>query len=236
LVTDELGSVRLVVNAATGQVAQQLDYDAFGNVINDTSPGFQPFGFAGGLYDTDTGLVHFGARDYDATTGRWTSKDPIRFEGSTANLYTYVLNDPVNMVDPTGLSLQPAGPSGNCTTPTVGPDLAGLFFAAPDTSFDWVTLITAQMWAWEIGRSWAGLPLDVLIPGYITPWEGMLWFTAQNVTAVLVSLWAGIEVGLWLDDTVIPKINGWVNSQITGGQYAPLPLYESWYQVFHGND
>jgi RHS repeat-associated protein len=60
-------------------------------ITADTNPGFQPFGFAGGLYDVDTGLTRFGARDYDAFTGRWTSKDPIRFAGGDANLYGYVL-------------------------------------------------------------------------------------------------------------------------------------------------
>jgi hypothetical protein len=29
---------------------QELRYDAFGRVVLDTNPGFQPFGFAGGLY------------------------------------------------------------------------------------------------------------------------------------------------------------------------------------------
>ena len=58
--TDYLGSVRLVMNAATGAVAQRLDCDAFGRVTLDTNPGFQPFGFAGGQYDADTGLVRFG--------------------------------------------------------------------------------------------------------------------------------------------------------------------------------
>ena len=48
IITDHLGSVRLVVDAATGSIAQRLDYDAFGNVALDTNPGFQPFGFAGG--------------------------------------------------------------------------------------------------------------------------------------------------------------------------------------------
>jgi len=72
-------------------------------VVSDTSPGFQPFGFAGGLYDPLTGLVRFGARDYDAETGRWTAKDPIRFDGGDGNLYAYVGNDPVNRVDPSGL-------------------------------------------------------------------------------------------------------------------------------------
>jgi RHS repeat-associated protein len=85
-----------------GQVAQRIDYDEFGVVLADTSPGFQPFGYAGGLYDQDTGLVRFGARDYDAQTGRWTVKDPILFAGGDTNLYGYVLNDPVNLVDPNG--------------------------------------------------------------------------------------------------------------------------------------
>jgi RHS repeat-associated protein len=102
LLTDHLGSVRLVVNVATGAIAQRIDYDAFGVVTSDTSPGFQPFGFAGGLYDRDTGLVRFGARDYDASTGRWTAKDPIRFRSGDANLYAYALADPMSLADPEG--------------------------------------------------------------------------------------------------------------------------------------
>ncbi len=105
IVKDQLGSPRLVVNAATGSVAQEIEYGPFGEVIADSNPGFQPFGFAGGLYDHQTGLVRFGARDYDATTGRWTATDPISFAGGQANLYGYVINDPVNLVDPSGLSL-----------------------------------------------------------------------------------------------------------------------------------
>ena len=102
IIADHLGSPRLVVNTATGQVAQRLDYDVWGNVTQDTNPGFQPFGFAGGLYDRDTGLVRFGLRDYDATTGQWLSKDPLGFGGSSTNLYAYVGNDPVNYIDPSG--------------------------------------------------------------------------------------------------------------------------------------
>jgi len=103
IIKDHLGSVRLVVDVSTGQVAQRMDYDEFGLVLTDTNPGFQPFGFAGGLYDKDTGLVRFGARDYDAQTGRWTAKDPILFAGGDTNLYGYVLNDPINFIDPEGL-------------------------------------------------------------------------------------------------------------------------------------
>ena len=103
MLTDQVGSVRLEVDSESGAIMQQIDYDAWGNVIQDTNPGFQPFGFAGGLYDPDTGLVRFGARDYDAEIGRWTNKDPIRFNGGSTNLYVYCGNDPVNCTDPSGL-------------------------------------------------------------------------------------------------------------------------------------
>lgn len=102
IISDHLGSPRLVVDITTGAVLQRMDYDEFGTVITDTNPGFQPFGFAGGLYDRDTKLVRFGARDYDAETGRWTTKDPIGFGGGDTNLYGYVLGDPVNLLDPSG--------------------------------------------------------------------------------------------------------------------------------------
>jgi RHS repeat-associated protein len=103
LIKDHLGSPRLVVDIATNTVVQRMDYDAWGKVIQDSNPGFQPFGYAGGLYDRDTKLVRFGARDYDAETGRWTAKDPIGFGGGDTNLYGYVVNDPVNWIDPLGL-------------------------------------------------------------------------------------------------------------------------------------
>ncbi len=107
IVSDHLGSPRLIVNASTGAVVQRLDYDEFGRVTADTNPGLQPFGFAGGLYDADTKLVRFGARDYDAETGSWTAKDPIRFSGSESNLLQYASSDPVNGSDSSGLGWDP---------------------------------------------------------------------------------------------------------------------------------
>ncbi len=104
VVTDHLGSVRMIVNAGTGEVVQKIDYDEFGNitsVLNNDE--FTDIGFAGGLYDNETGLTRFGARDFDPETGRWTSKDPILFEGGTSNLYEYCGNDPINSIDPEGL-------------------------------------------------------------------------------------------------------------------------------------
>jgi RHS repeat-associated protein len=109
IVSDHLGSPRMIVDISSGTVAQEMDYDEFGRVIRDTSPGFQPLGFAGGLYDSDTDLLRFGARDYDPETGRWTSKDPIGFAGGDTNLFAYVLNDPINLFDSSGLFSLPGG-------------------------------------------------------------------------------------------------------------------------------
>ena len=131
-ITDHLGSVRLVVDAATGEVVQRMDYDAFGRVLQDTNPGFQPFGFAGGLYDDDTGLVRFGARDYDPYSGRWTAKDPVLFAGGDVNFYGYVGSDPINFIDPLGLwdFSSALGKIWASPTTAIGLALGGLGWAA----------------------------------------------------------------------------------------------------------
>lgn len=113
VITDHLGSPVYIVNIANASdVWLDASYDAWGNVTSfkldsvdqgtDTTAWPIPHGFAGGLFDSDTGLVRFGARDYDPRIGRWTAKDPILFEGGQANLYVYVGNEPVQITDPTG--------------------------------------------------------------------------------------------------------------------------------------
>jgi RHS repeat-associated protein len=103
LAYDQVGSLRLVVNGA-GSVVKSIQYDSFGNILEETNPAFAiPLGFAGGLHDRDTSLVRFGYRDYDPDVGRWTAKDPIGFAGGDTDLYSYVLNDPLNEFDPYGL-------------------------------------------------------------------------------------------------------------------------------------
>jgi RHS repeat-associated protein len=83
---------------------QRTDYDEFGLIIDeDLAENWTPvlFGYAGGLQDRDTMLIRFGARDYDPMVGRWTSKEPLGFNGAS-NFYVYAENDPVNKVDPSG--------------------------------------------------------------------------------------------------------------------------------------
>lgn len=61
-----------------------------------------------------TGLYYYRARYYDPLLGRFISEDPLKFGSGDFNFYGYVLNDPVNEVDPEGLrkGYIPAGPRG----------------------------------------------------------------------------------------------------------------------------
>ncbi len=106
IISDHVGTPVSVVEALSGRVIEKYEFDEFGISQNKVGNGLLPFGFAGGIYDSDTGLLKFGARDYDPETGRWTSKDPILFAGGDTNLMGYVSNDPVNFIDPSGLKLQ----------------------------------------------------------------------------------------------------------------------------------
>ncbi|HOW52691.1 MAG TPA: RHS repeat-associated core domain-containing protein [bacterium] len=81
IIHDHLGGPRMVVNAATGEIVKEVAYDEFGNITAETGTYDLPFGFAGGIRDTDTGLTKFGARWYDPEVGRWISKEPLGFAG-----------------------------------------------------------------------------------------------------------------------------------------------------------
>ena len=105
VVSDQVGTPRLIVDSKTGQIVEASFSDEFGNDPVNFGKSKIPFGFAGGISDSDTHLVHFGAREYDPEIGRWISKDPIGFAGGESNLYSYVSQDPINLIDPNGKSI-----------------------------------------------------------------------------------------------------------------------------------
>ncbi|MCB0421822.1 MAG: PKD domain-containing protein [Bdellovibrionales bacterium] len=113
IVSDHLGSVRFVQKVSDSTITQIIDYDEFGKVLSDSNPGFQIFGFAGGIYDTDTRLVRFGARDYSPESGRWTSKDSTLYLSGDTNFYGYVFSDPINLLDTEGESARSPALGGN---------------------------------------------------------------------------------------------------------------------------
>ena len=162
LISDHLGSVRLVVDTGSGTVIQRIDYDEWGKVIQNTNPGFQPFGFVGGLYDPATELTRMGARDYDPTVGRWISRDPALFGGASTNLYAYVFGDPVNWVDPAGLW----GSLADWANFVAGFGDA-LTFGLTDLIRDWIDAngVIDKCGAWYKGGEWTEIGAELALTG-----------------------------------------------------------------------
>jgi RHS repeat-associated protein len=123
---DQLGSVRDIVGAQTGQTIASFDYDPYGNPTHISGSTYTDFRYAGLFYEQNSRLYLANRRAYDAATGRWLSRDPLGEAVSSINLYRYVKNDPVNLIDPTGA--QEAGEPGwePGYEPTGDPLLEGL--------------------------------------------------------------------------------------------------------------
>ncbi|MEU0150263.1 polymorphic toxin-type HINT domain-containing protein [Streptomyces sp. NPDC006288] len=122
LLSDHQGTGTTQVTADTEQTVTRRKSTIFG-----APRGTQPTGwksdktFVGGTKDTDTGLTHLGAREYDPAIGRFLSVDPIMDLADAQQIhgYTYGNNNPVTNADPSGLCFDPG--NGHCS-PTNGHD------------------------------------------------------------------------------------------------------------------
>ncbi|MEU6402609.1 RHS repeat-associated core domain-containing protein [Streptomyces sp. NPDC046985] len=102
-VTDDKGAPSVLVDDS-GAKQDRWDYDPTGGARSgNTAPVDQPFGYAG-AYLEPTGLYKMGARYYDPALGRFTQTDP---SGQESKPYLYGAGDPINNIDPTGLSNSP---------------------------------------------------------------------------------------------------------------------------------
>ena len=101
---DSNGNVGQLVDTGDGALAASYEYDPYGNIIASIGSYAteNPFRFSTKYFDSETGLIDYGLRYYFSALGKWLNRDPIGEEGGL-NLYGFVLNDPVNFVDPWGL-------------------------------------------------------------------------------------------------------------------------------------
>ncbi len=100
---DGLGSTADLVSAA-GSILNTYSYLPFGGLLNSTGGTANPFTYVGqfGVTSDGSGLLNMGARDYDPTVGQFTSTDPLGLLGSGPNLRQYAINQPTDLIDPTG--------------------------------------------------------------------------------------------------------------------------------------
>lgn len=92
---------------ATGAVAAEYDYDAYGLPVTTGREGtvVNPFRYAGYYYDSETGMYYLNARYYRADLGRFITRDSFHgFEDDPASLnqYAYAKGNPVMNIDPSG--------------------------------------------------------------------------------------------------------------------------------------
>ena len=83
-------------------------YTPFGEQIGEAGSGF---GYNGEYYNAATGMVYLRARFYEPEMNRFSQKDVVRgsiVQPGSLNRYSYVQNDPVNFIDPSGQSLKSA--------------------------------------------------------------------------------------------------------------------------------
>ena len=89
----------------TGAVAKSYTYDAFGVEINPDTGDVNVFRFCGEYFDTETGTIYLRARYYQASIGRFISRDSYTGKNTdplSLNLYTYCCNNPIFLIDPSG--------------------------------------------------------------------------------------------------------------------------------------
>jgi RHS repeat-associated protein len=111
-----------------GNEAAAYEYGPFGELLESRGAyGGNPFRFSTKYADAETGLYYYGYRYYNASTGRWLSRDPIE-EAGGCNLLAMVLNSPVLSVDPLGLDNYRIG----WDDPYVRRDRGAGFFASVD--------------------------------------------------------------------------------------------------------
>ena len=103
---DHLGSSSYITNL-DGEVVQHIEYVPFGEVFIEERNNIwnTPYLFNAKEFDEETGLYYYGARYYDPRVSLWISTDPMEDKFPSVSSYTYVINNPLNILDPNGADI-----------------------------------------------------------------------------------------------------------------------------------
>jgi RHS repeat-associated protein len=168
--TDHLGTPRKVTRPSDNALMWRWDPDTFGSIGANSNPSGQGtftynLALPGQYYDAESGLMHNGYRDcYDPQTGRYCQSDPIGLAGGSLSTYTYVGNDPLSAVDPTGTQAAVAAPVIVGGLLVVGCELSPSCAQALSNAITNSLNSPPQLPIID-----PGLPIPPQLPGYIDP-------------------------------------------------------------------
>jgi RHS repeat-associated protein len=171
---DHLGS-STVVTDASGAVIEQSIYEPFGSVtttgvLQDTPE--TAWHYTGKELDDSTGLYYFGARYYDPGLGRFIQPDPVIqsiFDSQTLNPYAYCRNNPLILIDPSGMSFDSFDGGSGSFGSSFGNDFGGSLW---DESWDYTS--TTGSYSYTQSYTSAGVTT-------VFGWEGA-WSSINSMT------------------------------------------------------
>jgi RHS repeat-associated protein len=219
-IADHLGSTRALADA-TGSITSSIAYDSFGNVAAGSVP--TRYTYTGREFDSDTGQMHYRAREYNLNGGRFLSEDPIGLGGGI-NLYAYVGNNPIRFLDPSGTQARSdrsfnSGEKSPTTGERLSNDLtkAGDMWCALDGYNPWLSLDVAggiHLLSFLGGNAGAGVKIQPFTL------QVCFYFRRCIRTGFGIYLGGGLIGGLGLGP-VDGATNGWATPQ--GGADVAVP-------------
>jgi RHS repeat-associated protein len=219
-VKDQVGSLRAIVDVR-GKVLDRFSYDPWGKRTDADSDRYKSVrqGFTGHESLDHLDLVHMGGRLYSPELGRFLSPDPlIQAPGfsQSHNRYSYVLNNPLRLIDPSGYGWDPIGDIGNAIGGVVGgiaAGISGVVDAVLGKPMTWLGEQIAKGGRW-LSQNWqtvvviaaavalgpAGLALNPLLVGAIVGGldAGLHGGNMQDVLrgAALGAVFSGVSYGM----------------------------------------
>ncbi|MFD3498976.1 RHS repeat-associated core domain-containing protein [Streptomyces sp. NPDC058678] len=232
---DQLGSTRALTDSS-GAVDCTYDYTPYGAVLGHTGTAATPLQYTGQYTDTETGLVYLRARYYDPATAQFLTVDPAI--ESTLEAYTYVVGNPLNLIDPTGLCW--SGFGAVCKAASATDHFIHKHAAVISHVNAIATVVTAV-------AGTVGAACTILSAGVCAPIAAAVFWTALTVTTVTQAAltvdkchygsgWDCTESSLYLGaDLATVGGTSWATGKLPGMRSAPIdPLISNLRKICGG--